>query len=333
MIDFCYNIDMNEVILKLYKMFNEIFDKQINDYLNTAENNKKVPKESYIFLESAKKSINNCLSLIDNDEYIDALCLLRSSFEAIMFSVSITLDEKTYDMYKHYNSENYVKALKLKYKKMQQKNPKFKIPDLEKEKKNFLTPYNIRKTVANNYKVLFGNLFIGCQNEKEVLLELNDFYRYLCDFTHPSIVKTYVFKIQNDINNLNGIRTIFRLNIHFCRMLLLLTLNYISGRDIIEEEYDLYAIICLLDISLDDNYGNVNSLLKKYNDYLYLSTTRKYLNRNNNKKLINELISEIKQIDNVDEFNLNLNLNKCIKSIILKFDVLDIYNKYFEQSL
>ena len=28
MIDFCYNIDMNEIILKLYKMFNEIFDKQ-----------------------------------------------------------------------------------------------------------------------------------------------------------------------------------------------------------------------------------------------------------------------------------------------------------------
>ena len=66
-------------------------------------------------------------------------------------------------------------------------------------------------------------------------------------------------------------------------MLLLLTLNYISGRDITEEEYDLYAIICLLDISLVDNYDNVNSLLKKYKDYLYLSTTRKYLNRNNNK--------------------------------------------------
>lgn len=112
---------MKEIILKLYKMFNEIFDKQIKDYLDTAENNKKVPKESYIFLESAKKSISNCLSLIENDEYIDALCLLRSSFEAIMFSVAIILDEKTYDMYKHYNSDNYVNALKLKYKEMQKK--------------------------------------------------------------------------------------------------------------------------------------------------------------------------------------------------------------------
>lgn len=112
-------------------------------------------------------------------------------------------------------------------------------------------------------------------------------------------------------------------------MLLLLTLNYISGRDITEEEYDLYAIICLLDISLVDNYDSVNSLLKKYKDYLYLSTTRKYLNRNNNKKLINELKSEIKKVDNVDKFNENL--REYIDSIILKFDSLDIYNKYFEK--
>ena len=112
-------------------------------------------------------------------------------------------------------------------------------------------------------------------------------------------------------------------------MLLLLTLNYISGRDITEDEYDLYAIICLLDISLVDNYDNVNSLLKKYKDYLYLSTTRKYLNRNNNKKLINELKSEIKKVDNVNKFNENL--REYIDSIILKFDSLDIYNKYFEK--
>lgn len=112
-------------------------------------------------------------------------------------------------------------------------------------------------------------------------------------------------------------------------MLLLLTLNYISGRDITEDEYDLYAIICLLDISLVDNYDNVNSLLKEYKDYLYLSITRKYLNRNNNKKLINELKSEIKQVDNVDKFNVNL--RKYIDGIILKFDSLDIYNKYFEK--
>ncbi len=113
-------------------------------------------------------------------------------------------------------------------------------------------------------------------------------------------------------------------------MLLLLTLNYISGRDITEDEYDLYAIICLLDISLVDNYDNVNSLLKEYKDYLYLSITRKYLNRNNNKKLINELKSEIKQVDNVDKFNVNL--RKYIDGIILKFDSLDIYNKYFEKT-
>ena len=70
-------------------MYNKIYDNQIDKYLVLSKNNKKIPQESFIFLESAKNSIDNCLSLIENDEYIDSLCLLRSSFEAIMFSIAI----------------------------------------------------------------------------------------------------------------------------------------------------------------------------------------------------------------------------------------------------
>ena len=80
---------MYENKLKLYKVYNGIYDNQIDKYLELSKNNKKIPQESFIFLESAKNSINNCLSLIENDEYIDSLCLLRSSFEAIMFSIAI----------------------------------------------------------------------------------------------------------------------------------------------------------------------------------------------------------------------------------------------------
>ena len=170
---------MYENKLKLYNLYNKIFDNQINRYLELSQKNTQIPQESLIFLESAKKSINNCLSLIENDEYIDSLCLLRSSFEAIMFSIAIYFDEKTYDMYKHYNRDIYIRVLKTKYKKEKQKNPKFKIPDLEKERKEFLKPYNVRKIVADNYKSLFGELFIDCNDEKEVLDELNNFYKYL----------------------------------------------------------------------------------------------------------------------------------------------------------
>ena len=234
---------MYENKLKLCNVYNKIYDNQIDKYLLLLKNNKKIPKESFIFLESAKNSINNCLSLIKNDEYIDSLCLLRSAFEAIMFSIAIYFDEKTYNMYKHYDRDIYTSVLKKKYKKEKQKNPKFKMPDLEKERKEFLKPYNIRKIVADNYKSMFSELFIDCKDVKEVLDELNSFYKYLCDFTHPSIVKTYVYKIQNDKENLNNIRTIFRLNINCCKMILLLTLNYFSNNDDMSNVYDLYGIV------------------------------------------------------------------------------------------
>lgn len=259
------------------------------------------------------------------NEYIDSLCLLRSSFEAIMFSIAIYFDEKTYDMYKHYDKNIYVKVLKEKYKKIQRKNPKFKIPDLEKERKEFLKPYNIRKIVADNYKSLFSELFIDCKDEKEVLDELNNFYKYLCDFTHPSIVKTYVYKIQNDEENLNNIRTVFRLNINCCKMLLLLTLNYFSNNDNMSDIYDLYAIVFLLDINLIDNVDNLKSLLKKYDEYLYLDITRKYFNNNKNK--IKEMQSEIKALNETE--NLNEKLVGVMKDIIIKFDALNLFKEYF----
>lgn len=316
---------MYENKLKLYNVYNQIYDNQINKYLELSKMNENIPTESFIFLESAKRSINNCLSLIENDEYIDSLCLLRSSFEAIMFSIAIYFDEKTYDMYKYYNKNIYVKVLKEKYKKIQRKNPKFKMLDLEKERREFLKPYNIRKIVADNYKSLFSELFIDCKDEKEVLDELNNFYKYLCDFTHPSIVKTYVYKIQNDEENLNNIRTVFRLNINYCKMFLILTLNYFSNNDDMRDIYDLYAIVFLLNINLIDNVDNLKYVLKKYDEYLYLDITRKYFNNNKNK--IKKMQSEIKELNETDNFNEKL--VGVMKDIIVKFDALKLFKEYF----
>lgn len=104
-----------------------------------------------------------------------------------------------------------------------------------------------------------------------------------------------MFKIQNDEESLNNIRTIFRLNINFCKMLLLLALNYYSNNDDMSDIYDLYAIVFLLDINLIDNIDNVKCLFKKYDEYLYLNITRRYFSNNKNK--IKELQTEIKQLN------------------------------------
>ena len=134
-----------------------------------------------------------------------------------------------------------------------------------------------------------------------------------------------MYKIQNDEENLNNIRTVFRLNINCCKMLLLLTLNYFSNNDDMSNIYDLYAIVFLLDINLIDNVDNLKFLLKKYDEYLYLDITRKYFN--SNKNTIKKMQSEIKELDETD--NLNEKLVGVMKDIIIKFDALELFKEYF----
>lgn len=310
---------------KISEFFNEIFDNQFIKYLDLAKNVNNVPKESIIFLESANNSIKNSINLINNDEYVDSLCLLRSSFEVIMFSLAIFFDSKTYDVYKHYNSNFYKKALMEKYKKQQEKDPKFKIPDIDKNKKDLLKPEIMRNIVANHYQEIYAELFNECNDTEEVKNELGEFYKYLCNFTHPSIVKTYTFKIQNDSENLNSIRAVFKLNINYCKILLLLALNFFTSNDDMSDIYDLYAIIFMTDLNLVTDVDNLKKLLKKYDEYLYLNITRKYFKRNDKK--IKEIQKEIKEINETE--NLNEKLVGVMKDIVIKFDAVELCKQYF----
>lgn len=315
--------DVNKI--KISSFFNEIFNNQILKYLDLAKNVNNVPKESIIFLESANNSIKNSINLINNNEYVDSLCLLRSSFEAIMFSIAIFFDSNTYDVYKHYNSNFYRKALTEKYKKQQKRDPNFKIPDMDRKNRDLLKPEIMRNIVANHYKEIYAELFNECKDAEEVKSELGEFYKYLCNFTHPSIVKTYTFKIQNDSENLNSIRAVFKLNINYCKILLLLALNFFTSNEDMSDIYDLYAILFMTDLNLVTDVDNLKKLLKKYDEYLYLNITRKYFKRNDKK--IKEIQKEIKEINETE--NLNEKLVGVMKDIVIKFDAVELCKQYF----
>ena len=124
---------------------------------------------------------------------------------------------------------------------------------------------------------------------------------------------------ENDEQNLNNIRTLFRLNINYCKMLLILTLNFFSKKDDMTDIYDLYAIVFLLDINLVDSIDNLKSLLNKYDEYLYLNITRKYFNNNKNESKFREIKSQIKELN--DEENLNEKIVGIMKEILTKFSV------------
>lgn len=124
---------------------------------------------------------------------------------------------------------------------------------------------------------------------------------------------------ENDEQNLNNIRTLFRLNINYCKMLLILTLNFFSKKDDMTDIYDLYAIVFLLDINLVDSIDNLKSLLNKYDEYLYLNITRKYFNNNKNESKFKEIKSQIKELN--DEENLNEKIVGIMKEILTKFSV------------
>lgn len=309
--------------LKLYKVFSDICDRKICYYIKNGESKHEI-KESLLFLKSANNSLENSIKLLEKDDYINSLCLLRVAFEAIMISMAIALNNDVYDMYKHYNKNNYAKFLYAKHKNMKKKDPNHQIPNLEKSLKDFLSPYKIRKIVSQNYEKIYKEFFLNCENEKEVLEELNEFYRYLCDFTHPSIIKAYVYKLQGDRKNSQNIKLLLKQNFIYCKFLLILSLNYLYGNDESINLYKMYEVLFILNICLIHKDEKIKILLKKYDDYLYLNLNKNILTNSKRIKEIKDNIKELNQITDMNE-----RITNIIVDLIIKFEALDIFKKYF----
>jgi len=314
-------------IFKLYCLYDEIFDNELINKLTILEGleNKMVPSESIIFLNNALSSINNSTKLLDDNNFVDSLCLLRSAYELIIFSLAIHFDKQTYEVYKIYNQDlynEYRKALNKKYEEEKRKNPRFKAAKIEDKRFKQLAPSKMREIVSQNYKLIFNTLFDNCKTCDDVKKELGEFYSYLCDYTHPSICKTYVYKIQNDIENLSNIKYIFKINIYYCKLLLLLCVNYYVGNKDNDVIFDLYGIIFLLSCSLVDDVKKLKRTLNKYSEYLYLNINKNYF------KTYKKELDEIKkEISNINENNA-INFGDKLMEIILTFNAQDLCYKY-----
>jgi len=309
-----------EIKNKLYIVYNELFKREITKMVKKIADisTNDIPRESIILLQSTYDSINNSYKLLYGNNFIDSLSLLRCAFESILFSLAIELDSQLYLRYKSYNDDAFINYLKSKGKL-----------ELNEEKyRKLATPGNIRKIVSDNHKKIFKNFISDKRDSEAAKKELKTFYNYLCNFTHPSIIKTYAFKIQNDKESLENIKYIFKLNIVYCEMLLIHAIKYfLNDYSNIEDYYDLYLIIILLSANMVENIEELKKVLKKYEDYLYLNITRKHLNNNKSKeKMIENKLKELKDNPNVNELFIGL-----LGDVIKKFDAFDIWNKTFSE--
>ena len=302
---------------KLYIIYFELFEKELEKLIRKIcdLSEEKIFKESKILLESSITSIINSYRLLEKDDFIDSLSLLRCAFESILFSLAIKVDSKIYTRYKSYNDQAFIEYLK--------KNGT--IINNKKEYKDIASPNNIRIAISKNHGRIFKS-FISEDDFKSAKTEFDNFYHYLCDFTHPSIVKTYVYKIQNDVNNLDSIKYIFKLNIMYCEMLLIHSIMFfLDDYKNIDDYYDLYFIIILLSANKVGNIKKIKEVLKKYDEYLYLDITKKYLNKNKDKaKEIEKEIDKIKNNPNASKMLVGI-----MENVIKNFNAYDVWNKYW----
>lgn len=309
-----------EKIKKLYLVYDEVQTKVIEEHINNLKNTNTNSSETMMFIESAYKSIDETMRLIDNNDFIDGLSVLRCAFETILFAIAMNLDEEIKKAYQNYN-------YKL-YRILQKKNKKQNNHSKSKENLTRLTePRNIRKVVSINHEKVFGKLFIDSSAD-EVEKELRSFYNYLCDITHPSIIKTFLYNIQKDDGDLTDVKSILKININFCKILLLLNLTYLTSQNKNETIYDLYIILIFLNLCTVSNAEKVAKTLKKYDDFLYMENNSKIFEQR--KKEINELEKDFKSIDEKKIENI---LPKKMENILIEFDCMDIFEKYFNQKL
>lgn len=300
----------------------DIWNDTIDTNLKALDSNSDVtiPDETKIFLSYANRSIKISMDMLEKNDFVNSLCLLRSSFESILFALAIKLDNEIYTVYKFRNSSIYKKALEKKYKKLNIENSNYK--RYYDKKKDWLRPSYIREIVSKNYELIFKEIY---ENKDDTEKEFKDFYQYLCDYTHPSLSKTFIYMFQKNEIDIDDMKQFYLLNIYYCQLLLIYSLLYLNG---IDNEYymDLCSIMMLLSINSVGDIENIKSKIKKYSDYLYLDIAKDKFKKNDKElKKFEEELKQFKSIENSQKL-----LNSRIIEVIKNLDDKNFILKYFE---
>ena len=312
------DVEKKQLLNKIYNKFDELFISEIRKMIEEVDEykNNDYVKEILILYKSSLQSLLLALKIYDNHDLVNATCILRSSFENLLCALAMSVDEETLAQYKYRDSNVYKEALKIKYRKIQQKNPKYKPPKIKKNDYK-LNPRNVRETVIDHHSILLPGFFdVQIDNPKE---DLNEFYRYLCSLVHPSIVKTCVYKMQENYIELKNVEILFKVNIYYLGLMILSSHKYLFKKNI-NVQFDLLSLTILLSFSQVEEIKNMKKVFNKYSDYLYFNVNQHCISKQ--KEKIKELEKNIKSIKNNEELK-DVMISK-FKEIIAFYNILEI---------
>ena len=241
------------------------------------KNNKKINhQETTGLLLQAYETLNNAENNLNSFRIVDACVLMRSAFEYIAMGIVIQFDEDTFNEFKKLGLEERDKTRIIKI--------------LDKLKKNM-------NEISNNFYSEIS------QTKKEELLQ--EMYNKLCNFTHSSIVVSTIVEIE-DNNEKKILRLSLLQSLYFLESLLFFSLKYFMDDESHYIEWEnvwLASLLTNAKVGLISKNNNIN--FSKYDDFLYYTENKEYMNKNKKtkektKKQYNEISNYIK--DNTDDF-------------------------------
>lgn len=277
---------------------------QLNEYDITKDDNINI-----VLLIDALETLELSVECIEKKQIANGISLTRTAFEDLCFACMFESDnEKFKNAFNNVNyKKEYIEAIR-KYSIEKQKDSSTERPH------DYLNPKYIREQIYKNEKLYFYEMeYIKLKEYGESL------YDILCLRTHPSIVRCFLYKFQNNINELNILNYY---KVSYCYTILLLIINHIqkinSNKENIVKELEmilayntLYVIMSFEDSKeFEKDANNIINMLK-----IDIET---YGNENND---IQE--SQFKQLKNIDELALILFID-IIKAEELNIDLKEI---------
>ena len=298
-----------KIIKNIIKISDLIFKEELNKYLlKLKEYDLELEENINIsLLTDALETLKLSIECIEKRQIANGISLTRIAFEDLCFAcMHKNNNEKFKAAFYNVNyKKEYIDTLQ-KYSIEKQTNPKAERPQ------DYLNPKYIREQIYKNEKLYFYEMgYIRLKEYGEGL------YDDLCIRTHPSIVRCFLYKFQNTINELNILNYY---KVSYCYIILLLIINHIqkinSDKENIITELEMilsYYTLCLI-MSFEDSKDFEQDA---YNIIEMLKIEMEVCNNENGN---NTFQSPSEKLKNIDELALVLLMN-IIKAEQLNIDL------------